>query len=331
VLATAFIAAGFYYWAVTNAPMPEGYDRIPVRIIGLQALVLVLTAGVVSVASGLRQAEKEMMLLAEARLEDARRRVLMAQYVDNLIRPQKLPAAPGLDIGVRFRPAGAGISGDYYDVFPLGERRWGFVVGDVRSKEEMALAYLPIFKSSLRLNARAERSPATVLTAMNREVTQDMEERGDLEGFISMCYAVIDLDKGTLTYANAGMEAGALALAQSDHILNLSAQGIVLGIEREVKYEEESWAIHQGDVLVLFSDGLTEAMNRQGKMLSREGLIVQWKAALTERTADAVAHRTFTHVMEEYGMGARRRDDSTLLVVRITASDVGPQPEPSAV
>jgi sigma-B regulation protein RsbU (phosphoserine phosphatase) len=146
-----------------------------------------------------------------------------------------------------------------------------------------------------------------------------------------MCYAVIDLDKGTLTYANAGMEAGALALAQSDHILNLSAQGIVLGIEREVKYEEESWAIHQGDVLVLFSDGLTEAMNRQGKMLSREGLIVQWKAALTERTADAVAHRTFTHVMEEYGMGARRRDDSTLLVVRITASDVGPQPEPSAV
>lgn len=326
VIATVLSISALYVWAINYAPMPEEFARTAVWIVGFQVLVLALTAGVVSVAAAVYQQEREALIYAKVLMP----RVEMAKHVDRLLRPPTLPPTPGLDLGLQFRPAGHGVSGDYYDVIPLGDRRWGFVVGDARSKEEQALAYLPIFKSSLRLHARADRSPAAVLTQINREVAADMSERNDREGFISMCYAVIDLDQGTLTYANAGMEAGLLVSSHTGHLLSFTSRGLVLGVEPEAAYEEETWALHTGDTLALFSDGLTEAFDKQGVMLGHERLVAKLASAMTEHSAEAVARETFQFVLT-YSEGARRRDDSTLLVVRITASEVGPFPEPSAV
>jgi sigma-B regulation protein RsbU (phosphoserine phosphatase) len=330
VVAIALLASVLYLWAVSSSPLPEGVVRLPVGTICIQLLFLLLTAGIVSVATQVQQREREELVLVRARLEEHWQRVRMAQYVDRLLRPTRLPATPGLDIAAQFRPAGAGVSGDYYDVIPLGERRWGFVVADVRAKEELGLLYLPIFKSSLRLAARAEASPASVLTQINREVAADMSERGELDAFISMCYAIFDLEQGRLTYANAGMEAGVLIPAANQHMISLSSHGVVLGVLPEATYEEESWAIHPGDALVLFSDGLTEAFDSRGQILGREPLLDEISAHLDELSAEAMAREVFDYVVE-YGKGARRRDDTTLLVVRVTATDVGPRPEPSAV
>ncbi len=330
VVATAVLASVFYVWAVWYSPLPVGVARVQVGTIEVQVLFLLLTAGLVSIGSQVQQREREELVLVRARLEEHWQRVRMAQYVDRLLRPARLPVTPGLDVAVQFRPAGAGISGDYYDVIPLGERRWGFVVADVRAKEELGLLYLPVFKSSLRLAARAEASPASVLTQINREVAADLREKGELEAFISMCYAIFDLDQGTLTYANAGIEPGVLIPAASRQLITLSSHSIVLGVLPDTLYEEETWAIHPGDMLVLFSDGLTEAANNKGRALGREPLLSEFRKHVTEDSAESVAGKVFNYVVE-YGKDASRRDDSTLLVIRVSAAGVGPRPEPSAV
>ncbi len=330
VVSVALLASALYTWAISSSPLPVGEERVPVGSAAIQVLFLLLAAGIASIGSEVQQREREELVLVRARLEEHWQRVRMAQYVDRLLRPARLPATPGLDVGVQFRPAAAGVSGDYYDVIPLGDQRWGFVVADVRAKEELGLLYLPVFKSSLRLAARADVSPARVLTQVNREVAADLSERGELEAFISMCYAIFDLDQGRLTYANAGMEPGVLIVAASGSVISLTSHGVVLGVVPEATYEEETWAIHAGDALAMFSDGLTEASDRQGVLLGRARLLDELVAHADSASAETMAKDVFDYVVE-YGKGARRRDDSTLLVVRVTATDVGPRPEPSAV
>jgi sigma-B regulation protein RsbU (phosphoserine phosphatase) len=329
-LAAAALASLLYLWALWYSPLPTGAIRPPVGSVGLQILLLLLTAGIVSIASEFQQREREELVLWRGRFWEHEQRVRMAQYVDRLLRPARLPDTPGLDVAVQFRPAAAGVSGDYYDVIRLGERRWGFLVADVRAKEELGLLYLPVFKSSLRLAARAEVSPGSVLTQINREVAAEMQERGELDAFISMCYAIVDLDQGSLVYANAGMEPAVLIPAQNRRMMSLSSHGVVLGVVPDAVYEEETWAIHRGDALVLFSDGLTEAFDSRGRVLGREALLEQIRSQAEQTSAEMMARRVFDYVAG-FSEGARRRDDSTLLVVRVTATDVGPRPEPSAV
>ena len=329
-LAAAALASLLYLWALWYSPLPTGAIRPPVGSVGLQILLLLLTAGIVSIASEFQQREREELVLWRGRFWEHEQRVRMAQYVDRLLRPARLPDTPGLDVAVQFRPAAAGVSGDYYDVIRLGERRWGFLVADVRAKEELGLLYLPVFKSSLRLAARAEVSPGSVLTQINREVAAEMQERGELDAFISMCYAIVDLDQGSLVYANAGIEPAVLIPAQNRRMMSLSSHGVVLGVVPDAVYEEETWAIHRGDALVLFSDGLTEAFDSRGRVLGREALLEQIRSQAEQTSAEMMARQVFDYVAG-FSEGARRRDDSTLLVVRVTATDVGPRPEPSAV
>jgi serine phosphatase RsbU (regulator of sigma subunit) len=329
-LAAAVLASLLYLWALWYSPLPAGAIRPPVGSAGLQILMLLLTAGIVSIASEFQQREREELVLWRGRFWEHEQRVRMAQYVDRLLRPARLPETPGLDVAVQFRPAAAGVSGDYYDVIRLGERRWGFIVADVRAKEELGLLYLPLFKSSLRLAARAEVSPGSVLTYINREVAGEMQERGELDAFISMCYLIVDLDRGSLVYANAGMEPAVLMPAEGQQMMSLSSHGVVLGVVPDAVYEEETWAIHRGDALVLFSDGLTEAFDSRGRVLGREALLEEIRSHAQAASAEAMAREVFDHVVD-FGKDARRRDDSTLLVVRVTATDVGPRPEPSAV
>jgi sigma-B regulation protein RsbU (phosphoserine phosphatase) len=329
-LAAAALASVLYIGALWYSYMPSGAIRPSVWSVGLQIMLLLLTAGMVSIASEIQQREREELVLWRGRFWEHEQRVRMAQYVDRLLRPARLPDTPGLEVAVQFRPAAAGVSGDYYDVIRLGERRWGFVVADVRAKEELGLLYLPVFKSSLRLAARAEASPGSVLTQINREVAAEMREREELDAFISMCYAIVDLDQGSLVYANAGLEPAVLVPAGGQQMMSLSSHGVVLGVLPDAVYEEETWAVHRGDALVLFSDGLTEAFDRRGRVLGREALLEQIRSHAAEPTAEKMSREVFDYVVE-FGKEARRRDDSTLLVVRVTAADVGPRPEPSAV
>ncbi len=327
--AVGLLASALYLWAITYSPLPAGAVRTTAGTVAFQILFLLLTAGVVSIATEVQERERQELVLSRAALQQHWERIRVAQHVDEMLRPRRIPDTPGLAVAFRFRPAAQAVSGDYYDVIPLGGRRWGILVADVRAKEELGLVYLPLFKSALRLAARQEDSPAGVLTQINREVAAEMQERDEPEVFISMCYTVLDLDEGTLAGANAGMEPAVLIPKPGEELLSLKCHGIVLGVLPETTYEQVTSSIDTGTTLVLFTDGMTELSDSQDQPLGREGLLEQIQTHAGAPSPDAMAKGIFDYVID-YGKESRRRDDMTLLIVRVTATDVGTR-EPSAV
>jgi sigma-B regulation protein RsbU (phosphoserine phosphatase) len=207
------------------------------------------------------------------------------------------------------------VSGDYYDVVSLGSGRWGIYIADVCAKQELALRYLPVFKSALRMVARRESSPAAVLREVNRDLTSEL----DPDAFIAMSYTILDLQQSHLVQANAGLEPGVVIATSGGQPTDLQRTGIVLGVEPDAIYEEQTLPLHTGDAVVVFTDGMTDASDRQGRFLGREGLLEQIRAHANAPTARAMADRIFDHVTR-FSEGGRRRDDMTLLVVRVTAA-----------
>ena len=328
--AVGLLASVLYLWAISYSPLPPGVPRVPVGTVAVQVLFLLLTAGVVSIATEVQERERHELVLSRAVLQQHWERIRIAQHVDQMLRPRRLPATPGLAVAFRFRPAAQAVSGDYYDVIPLGGRRWGIVIADIRAKEEMGLSYLPLFKSSLRLAAKRDDSPGAVLAHMNHDVWLDMEERGELEAFISMHYVVIDLDTGEMKCANAGMESPVFIPAGQVGMMERECEGIVLGVVPDATYEEHSHTVQMGDTLVLFTDGMTEAFDRKDRLLGREGLLERIREYVEAPNAEAMVQRIFESVID-YSRDSRHRDDMTLLVVKVTAPDVGQEPEASGV
>jgi serine phosphatase RsbU (regulator of sigma subunit) len=322
-LLTAIMASGCYGLIVTAVIAAQGGGQIAVGTVALQIALLIIIAGLVSFAAKVQAREHRALSSSYATLQRYRQQIQIARYVDEMLRPRRLPEAPGLDIAFRFRPAATAESGDYYDVIPLGGRRWGICVADVRGKRSVGIIYLPTFKSALRLVARREQSPAAVLQDVNREVAGEVADKLDAETFISLCYVVVDLDAGQLTYANAGHEPPVMVRGTDREIVALERTGLVLGVVPEATYVDESLPIGTGDTLVLFTDGMTEVADQENRMLGREKLLELLQAEAGAATAEAMTGRVFEFV-NEYGKEGRRRDDMTLLTVRVTAGDLGP-------
>jgi len=329
-LATGLLASLLYVWAVTTAPVPAGATRLGEGAMVVQVIFLLLTAGVVGRATEVQARERQELTLSRAALQQHWQRIRIAQHVDAMIRPRRLPTTPGLSIALKFRPAAQAVSGDLYDVIQLGDRRWGIVVADVRAKGELGLYYLPLFRSSLCLAAKRENSPAAVLASMNQDVWSDMHDRDEVEAFISMLYAIVDLDAGELVYANAGNEPGVLVTRRGGESSSFEAHGVVLGVLPDAAYTEERQAIETGDTIVLFTDGLTEAFDGHGEPFGRDALLESIAEHARGASADSMAQQIFGRVLA-YSSDGRRRDDMTLLVARVTTTDLGARPEPSAV
>ncbi len=320
-VATALFASGLYLYLMLAAPQPAGVERLSAASVALQVVFLVVTGGAVSTAAEFQQRERQELAASRALLRQHRQRIRIAQHVDDMLRPKRLPDTPGLDLAVLYRPAAHSVLGDYYLVIPLGGRRWGICIVDVCAKYEIAFRYLPGFHWAVRLAATREATsggPAAVLREINRVVTAEL----DPDAFIAMSYTILDLDQGRLVHANAGLEPGVLLPASGEEPVTLSSGGIVLGVLPEVHHEEQTLLLHTGDTLALFTDGLTEVTDRNSRFLGREGLVEQIRAHRETPRAQTMAEHIFDYVTE-YATEGRRRDDMTLIIAKVTATDLG--------
>ena len=321
-LLSAVFASAFYLWVIAlSAPSSAAAQAISGQAL-LQVFILLGVAGLVSIMATLLRQEADELTVSRATIQQNLQRIRIAQRVDDLVRPRRLATLPGFDIAFRFRPSAQAAAGDYYDVIRLGPRRLGVCVGDISGHLELTIPYLPVFKAEFRATARRESSPAQVLSEMNKWLMAEIEERRDRDAFIAMCYVIIDLDEGQLTYAIAGSERPLLLTQTSDAPIMLEKAGIVLGVLPEVTYQQETLPVHTGDTLVLFTDGIIEVSDERNQFLGREGLCAHLLAHASLPDAQELAGRVFNFA-NDYGKHGRRRDDMTLLVVRITATDVG--------
>jgi len=245
----------------------------------------------------------------------------VAQGIQRSLLPATLPSAGGWDFAAFCQPARQ-VGGDFYDVFKLpgdGDRL-GIIVADVVDKGVPAALLMVLSRTLFRTTAISERGPAEALEHVNVMIRTDSgryrihdESRGE-DFFVSAIYAILDLESGLVSYANAGHNRPLWLHAGEGQIEELSARGIVLGLYDHIELQESQVVLAPGEGLVLYTDGLTEAMNADGETFGDQRML----DALGDcrvASAQAVIDRLLAGV-NDFIDGESQSDDSTILVIR---------------
>jgi sigma-B regulation protein RsbU (phosphoserine phosphatase) len=261
-----------------------------------------------SVEGLLHQAAEKKRLENELRL---------ARQIQMSLLPRDPTSVPGLSVTAVCRPARE-IGGDYYDFIRLGERRLGVLVADVSGKGTSAALYMAELKGLVLSLGHTYESPRQLLIEANRILAGALDSRS----FITMLYAVIDLDAGTLTYARAGHTPLIHASGEGGRrkVRVLIPDGLMLGLhglERQFTelLEEHQMPVEPGDVAVLFTDGVTEAMNEQDDLFG-EARLARLLADEAADSSDALHERILRDVDAFVGSAAQH-DDMTMVLLRI--------------
>lgn len=245
------------------------------------------------------RARRQRQALEQREYDEARR-------IQRKLLPSTLPAVDGWEIAWSWQPA-AGVGGDCFDAISFGPSRMAISIADVVGKGIPAALLMSNLQAAVRAFATDAAQPAELCQQVNRILCGHIAEGR----FISFWYCVLDADLGTLTYANAGHYAPMLVRA-SGEVERLATGGAVLGVLPESGYEHQRVSVGNGDRLVLFTDGITEARNAADEEFGEDRLAALAVAhrgcsapALQARLAAAVAEFT----------GGLFQDDATLIVL----------------
>jgi sigma-B regulation protein RsbU (phosphoserine phosphatase) len=235
----------------------------------------------------------------------------LARQIQLSLLPKACPSLPGWEC-TAFYEAARIVAGDFYDVFELpGEPGClGLVIADVVGKGVSAALFMALSRTMVRTAALSSRSPAEALVRANQLIRDD--NHSDL--FVTVFYAVVDTRTGTVAYANAGHNRPLWLQASTGQIRELAAEGIVLGIFDDIELEERQIQAGPGDILFLYTDGVTEAMdsNRQQFGAGRLGQVLAAQAGSTpEGLVEAVVG-----AVRDFAGSNLYADDLTLLVLK---------------
>jgi phosphoserine phosphatase RsbU/P len=189
-----------------------------------------------------------------------------ASEIQQSLLPSEAPACPGYDIAGYNLPCHA-VGGDYYDFLLYPDGRLGLAVGDVSGKGLPAAIMMSSLQARMHMLVESSPDPARALTALNHSVT----ERCPLGKFITMVFGLLDPATGRFAYANAGHNYPLLIRADGQ-VEQLRRGGLVLGLNSAVEYPLDECALHPGDLIALYSDGLTEARRPSGDEFGERGL-----------------------------------------------------------
>jgi phosphoserine phosphatase RsbU/P len=239
------------------------------------------------------------------------------------IQMSLLPRGPlefaGIEVTALCVPARE-VGGDYYDFFPLGERRLGVLIADVSGKGTSAALYMAELKGLVLSLSQIYQSPRQLLLEVNRIISENLDTRS----FITMTYAVLDLMAGTATFARAGhtpllylrgdgSEGGTQVLVPNGLVVGLRIPGATEKFAELL--EEHQIDLHKSDVIVLYTDGITEAMNRESDLFgdARLGRLIAEHGHLD---AGDLRERILREI-ESFVGAADQHDDMTMILIKV--------------
>jgi serine phosphatase RsbU (regulator of sigma subunit) len=191
----------------------------------------------------------------------------MAARIQHSFLPKASPRMQGYRFAESYSAA-RHIGGDYYDFVPISNSAVGIIVGDVAGKGVAAALYMAKLSSEMRFHARGCLSAGIVLTALNRALAEEMESGM----FVTLMLMILEPERRRLTIASAG-HPPPLLRSEDGRVSALTIQpGIPLGIFEDHRYAETQHTLKAGDSVLLYTDGVTEAMDREGRMFGAERL-----------------------------------------------------------
>lgn len=245
--------------------------------------------------------------------------------IQRSLLPEKLPDIPGFDIAAAYQTS-ARAGGDYYDFFPLDNGGWGIFIADVSGHGTPAAVLMAITHAIAHAQPNTHTPPGSLLTYLNDRLSRAYTRGGT---FVTAFYAVLDPANRTLTYAAAGHNPP--RLVRKHEVVSLDAVGsLPLGIMEDLSYEQSTVQLERGDLLVLYTDGITEAIAPPATttQLSPRGggehiqlLGVEGLDHVLLQCGSASAQEWITRVQEKvdaFSGNTPPTDDRTLIALRCT-------------
>lgn len=240
-------------------------------------------------------------------IEEQEKELQRALEIQRGLLPKDFPQLKGMELAGAWQPART-VGGDYFDVVQFGDTRLGICVGDVSGKGLTAALLMSNLQAAFRAFATEQASPAEVCAKLNGFVSGNVAPGK----FITFFYAVLDVERRTLVYENAG-HCPALLLRADGKTEFLSGHGAVLGVIPEWGYTDETLQLGAGDRLFVYTDGVTEAENEAAEEFGPERLVAACKpvngsaVAMNRRLMEEVARFCHGHF----------RDDVTVVALAI--------------
>ena len=236
----------------------------------------------------------------------------VAREIQRILLPSEAPEIGGFNCAAMNIPAQQ-VSGDYFDFIPVDETRWGVVVADVSGKGVPASIIMAMCRSVLRSKARGNLSPAQVLREVNRLLYPDIRE----DMFITMIYMIMD-PVGKITLARAGHESALWCRDHFKRIESVEAPGMALGIDAGDVFDEfikdVTIDLSPLDTVVVYTDGINEALDDEGNEFGQEQLKAVLEAA-GPRSVDFLV-KTIVDRVQNFSSGHPQNDDITLAAVQ---------------
>lgn len=293
----------------TGSVIPfDAYQQLVVESLASQAAVALNTQEL------LRRQEK--LLRFEHDLQVGRR--IQADFL-----PQELPQPPGWEIAARFQPARE-VAGDFYDAYPLADGRIGLLIADVVDKGVGAALFMALSRSLIRAYSQLEdltdhRQRATpsidtrALNAVRLTNNYIAQNHGHMSMFVTLFFAVLDLGTGDLNYINAGHNPPYVVGPTGVVKAELMPTGPVAGLFSNMVFNLKQVTLEPGDLLMTFTDGVTEARDLSGGFFEEERLL----ALLKQPASSASEHLDRIEAsLQAHTAGVDQSDDITMLAVR---------------
>ncbi|MEE9167493.1 MAG: GAF domain-containing SpoIIE family protein phosphatase [Candidatus Neomarinimicrobiota bacterium] len=267
-----------------------------------QRLLSIIATQSAQVIENARLYEEEQQLL---RMEQELR---VAYEIQMHLLPHENPRIAGYDIAGKSIPAQE-VGGDYYDFIPVNDRELALCLGDVSGKGFPAALLMANVQATLRGLTRPTHSCAECIERSNELLWQST----DVQKFVTLFYGILDPEESRMRYVNAGHD-NPILFSRKDDPRRLATGGIVLGFMQDSSFEEDSISFAPGDVLVVYSDGVTEAMDAHEEEFGEERLEEVVKDNLdvsSEELIDGIVSAVRSHAGD-----APQMDDITLVVVK---------------
>jgi sigma-B regulation protein RsbU (phosphoserine phosphatase) len=240
----------------------------------------------------------------------------IARTIQESLLPDKMPDIAGAEVTAFSLPAKQ-VGGDFYDFIPISEGILGLVIADVSGKGVPAALFMALSRALMRANSLNDPQVADAVLQTNRLIL-DCTSSGL---FVTLFYAIVDIPHQTLRYVCAGHNPPLLYKRRTGERLWLEADGIALGVIEDIELEEKSLTLDDGDLLVLYTDGVTEATNLQEEIWGEERLM-QLVMDNHDLSANELGDKIRDAAMEFTG-AAPQFDDFTLMVVKMSGKVKG--------
>ena len=245
-----------------------------------------------------------------------------AAEIQMKLLPEKPPTYDGFDIATLFRSS-TSVSGDFYDFIPLTDTRIGVVLGDVKGHGIPAALLMVMIQTASRLLSNQADCPATILKGINTLLFQNT----DLEQFATMVYGILELDSGRFTYSNGGHCPPIHFITGSENSDNqnqneekfelLETGGMLIGAFDIATFSSDTCQLTQGDVLVLYTDGVTETEGQEPNDFYGEERLIECFSKYITLPAESLCD-ILQKELREFSGTTQTKDDRAVVVIKRT-------------